>query len=206
MLRILEDNEVGEAHSQYYINAAGAKRFFVPGPEFQQSQNNQAEPEVNGQSQIDSGSVVTGRRRQKAGAGKVERIADQHRRQRSPEVRRQIHRFYWNRAGARKVGSRLRKNRWRNSRRPGMQIPWRGMPELDTEVQFLKGIGPRVAETLAAKGIRTGRPAVLPALSLRGPHQSAHHCRAAAGGDGQRHRRGAHQRPVHAPGACRSWR
>ena len=29
------------------------------------------------------------------------------------------------------------------------------MPELHTEVQFLKGIGPRVAETLAAKGIRT---------------------------------------------------
>ena len=31
----------------------------------------------------------------------------------------------------------------------------RGMPELHTEVQFLKGIGPRVAETLAGKGIRT---------------------------------------------------
>ena len=31
----------------------------------------------------------------------------------------------------------------------------RGMPELHTEVQFLKGIGPRVAETLAAKGIHT---------------------------------------------------
>jgi ATP-dependent DNA helicase RecG len=30
-----------------------------------------------------------------------------------------------------------------------------GMPELHTEVQFLKGIGPRVAETLASKGIRT---------------------------------------------------
>jgi ATP-dependent DNA helicase RecG len=29
------------------------------------------------------------------------------------------------------------------------------MPELDTEVQFLKGIGPRVAETLANKGICT---------------------------------------------------
>jgi ATP-dependent DNA helicase RecG len=29
------------------------------------------------------------------------------------------------------------------------------MPELDTDVQFLKGIGPRVAETLASKGIRT---------------------------------------------------
>ncbi len=29
------------------------------------------------------------------------------------------------------------------------------MPELHTEVQFLKGIGPRVAETLAGKGIRT---------------------------------------------------
>jgi ATP-dependent DNA helicase RecG len=29
------------------------------------------------------------------------------------------------------------------------------MPELHTEVQFLKGIGPRVAETLAAKGIHT---------------------------------------------------
>ncbi len=29
------------------------------------------------------------------------------------------------------------------------------MPELHTEVQFLKGIGPRVAETLATKGIRT---------------------------------------------------
>jgi ATP-dependent DNA helicase RecG len=29
------------------------------------------------------------------------------------------------------------------------------MPELDTDVQFLKGIGPRVAETLAGKGIRT---------------------------------------------------
>ena len=31
----------------------------------------------------------------------------------------------------------------------------RGMLELQTEVQFLKGIGPRVAETLATKGIRT---------------------------------------------------
>ncbi len=31
----------------------------------------------------------------------------------------------------------------------------RVMPELHTEVQFLKGIGPRVAETLATKGIRT---------------------------------------------------
>jgi len=31
----------------------------------------------------------------------------------------------------------------------------REMPELHTEVQFLKGIGPRVAETLAAKGIHT---------------------------------------------------
>jgi len=31
----------------------------------------------------------------------------------------------------------------------------RGMPELQTEVQFLKGIGPRAAETLATKGIRT---------------------------------------------------
>jgi ATP-dependent DNA helicase RecG len=30
-----------------------------------------------------------------------------------------------------------------------------GMPELHTEVQFLKGIGPRVAATLAGKGIRT---------------------------------------------------
>ena len=29
------------------------------------------------------------------------------------------------------------------------------MPELQTEIQFLKGIGPRVAETLAGKGIRT---------------------------------------------------
>jgi len=29
------------------------------------------------------------------------------------------------------------------------------MPDLQTEVQFLKGIGPRLAETLAAKGIRT---------------------------------------------------
>jgi ATP-dependent DNA helicase RecG len=29
------------------------------------------------------------------------------------------------------------------------------MAELDTDVQFLKGIGPRVAETLAAKGMRT---------------------------------------------------
>ncbi len=29
------------------------------------------------------------------------------------------------------------------------------MAELDTDVQFLKGIGPRVAETLAGKGIRT---------------------------------------------------
>jgi len=29
------------------------------------------------------------------------------------------------------------------------------MPELDTDVQFLKGIGPRLAETLAGKGIRT---------------------------------------------------
>jgi ATP-dependent DNA helicase RecG len=29
------------------------------------------------------------------------------------------------------------------------------MPELHTEVQFLKGIGPRVAETLASKGVRT---------------------------------------------------
>ena len=29
------------------------------------------------------------------------------------------------------------------------------VPELHTEVQFLKGIGPRVAETLAGKGIRT---------------------------------------------------
>jgi ATP-dependent DNA helicase RecG len=29
------------------------------------------------------------------------------------------------------------------------------MAELDTDVQFLKGIGPRVAETLASKGIRT---------------------------------------------------
>jgi ATP-dependent DNA helicase RecG len=29
------------------------------------------------------------------------------------------------------------------------------MPELNTEVQFLKGIGPRVAETLASKGIHT---------------------------------------------------
>jgi ATP-dependent DNA helicase RecG len=29
------------------------------------------------------------------------------------------------------------------------------MPELQTEVQFLKGIGPRAAETLATKGIRT---------------------------------------------------
>ncbi len=31
----------------------------------------------------------------------------------------------------------------------------RGMPELSSEVQFLKGVGPRVAETLAAKGIHT---------------------------------------------------
>src|ERR1700687_6231974 len=31
----------------------------------------------------------------------------------------------------------------------------RAMPELDTDVQFLKGIGPRVAETLAIKGIHT---------------------------------------------------
>jgi ATP-dependent DNA helicase RecG len=31
----------------------------------------------------------------------------------------------------------------------------REMPELHTEVQFLKGIGPRAAETLAAKGIHT---------------------------------------------------
>ncbi len=29
------------------------------------------------------------------------------------------------------------------------------MPELQTEIQFLKGIGPRLAETLAGKGIRT---------------------------------------------------
>jgi ATP-dependent DNA helicase RecG len=29
------------------------------------------------------------------------------------------------------------------------------VPELQTEIQFLKGIGPRVAETLAGKGIRT---------------------------------------------------
>ena len=31
----------------------------------------------------------------------------------------------------------------------------RGMPELSSEVQFLKGVGPRVAETLATKGIHT---------------------------------------------------
>ncbi len=31
----------------------------------------------------------------------------------------------------------------------------RGMPELSSEVQFLKGVGPRVALTLAAKGIHT---------------------------------------------------
>ena len=31
----------------------------------------------------------------------------------------------------------------------------RGMAELHSEIQFLKGIGPRVAETLAAKGIHT---------------------------------------------------
>jgi ATP-dependent DNA helicase RecG len=31
----------------------------------------------------------------------------------------------------------------------------REMPELHTEVKFLKGVGPRVAETLAGKGIRT---------------------------------------------------
>jgi len=29
------------------------------------------------------------------------------------------------------------------------------MPEMQTEIQFLKGIGPRLAETLAGKGIRT---------------------------------------------------
>ena len=31
----------------------------------------------------------------------------------------------------------------------------RGMPELSSEVQFLKGVGPRVALTLAAKGLHT---------------------------------------------------
>ncbi len=37
----------------------------------------------------------------------------------------------------------------------GNEIPFEDMPELHTEVQFLKGIGPRVAETLATKGIFT---------------------------------------------------
>jgi hypothetical protein len=56
-----------------------SKRFFVLAAEFQQAQDNQAKPEINGQSQVDSGGVVAGRGRQEAGAGKVERIADQHR-------------------------------------------------------------------------------------------------------------------------------
>jgi ATP-dependent DNA helicase RecG len=51
-----------------------------------------------------------------------------------------------------KVGSLLRA-------RPDSNTPecdtMRCMPQLHTEVQFLKGIGPRVAETLTAKGIHT---------------------------------------------------
>ncbi len=87
--------------------------------------------------------------RQEAGTGEIDRIPDQDGGERSPEISRHE---YLDTEWRRKVGSSDGGEQDRD--RPGCDNI-RGMQELRTEVQYLKGIGPRVAETLALKGIHT---------------------------------------------------
>jgi hypothetical protein len=55
-------------------------------PKFQNTHYYKAKPKVDHETQIESGSVVARSWRKETRTGEVERIADQNRRQRSPEV------------------------------------------------------------------------------------------------------------------------
>ena len=71
------------------------------------------------------------------------------------------------------------------------------MLEPSTSVQYVKGIGPRLAEVLSAKGIHTVDDLVhyLP-FRYEDRLNPREDCRAAGGGDGDRHCRGEKFRPV----------
>ena len=57
--------------------------------------------------------------------------------------------------GHREVGESWQTRAGETESRRREWVTMRGMPDLHTEVQYMKGIGPRVAETLATKGIHT---------------------------------------------------
>ena len=125
-----------------------------------QSKGDQAEPEIHHRAQIKPEEVVASRRRQIGREQHVRGVAEQHGRERLHEV--DDHALFRHRL-CRRTGScphlpgggKLRFLPVTRPQVPPVNIPFRQMLELSTSVQYVKGIGPRLAEVLAAKDIRT---------------------------------------------------
>src|SRR4029077_9238247 len=117
-----------------------------------QAEGHDAEPEVDNQAEIQLEQPVSGRGRKGGHKNVVGRVAQQHREQRLHEVGRHRqfrHRNPLNGAAAASWPLRTRRTPCYHSDRPDPML------ELSTPVQYIKGIGPRLAEVLSAKGIAT---------------------------------------------------
>jgi ATP-dependent DNA helicase RecG len=113
-------------------------------------EDDQAEPEIYYQTQVDMGSHVLGRRRQIGHEEEVGRIAAEHGDQSMDEI---AHRCFRHREIQTSVASVVYMVIQLSAKAAFVTIPQ--MLELATPVQYVKGIGPRLAEILAGKGIHT---------------------------------------------------